>query len=173
VELIVQIKTENPDDPWHQREINALGRSNRSQINLSNTLQRFTREQKRIRPSGISNADATSRDFTKGLVREVEEKMRYIVITCGFKLGLLFMQLKIGLELMLPMLPMLNVDTMKLSLSMGRKQPTRLTGILYAPSKILRALEAHREPLARGNEAANQTVTSQAMRISGQRRFLV
>jgi hypothetical protein len=78
VELIAQIKTENPDEPWHQRDINALGRSNRSQINLSNALLRFTREQKRIRPSGISNADATSRDFTKGLIREVEEKMRYI-----------------------------------------------------------------------------------------------
>ena len=78
VELIVQIKTENPDDPWHRREFRALWVSNRSQINLSNALQRFTREQKRIRPNGVSNTDATSRDFTKALVRETGQKMQYL-----------------------------------------------------------------------------------------------
>ena len=77
-EIIAQMKTENPDDPWHQPEINALWRANRSQLDVWNALLRFTTKQKRIRPNGVSNADATSRNWTKCLQQETRSKMQYI-----------------------------------------------------------------------------------------------
>lgn len=56
VELIAQIKAENPQIPWQQREINDLWKSYESQKALWYALQQFTEEQKRIRPEGVPNA---------------------------------------------------------------------------------------------------------------------
>jgi hypothetical protein len=77
-EILSQAKIDNPDDPWNPREIGDLRRFHRSQVDLWNALQRFTTEQKRIRASGISNADETSRDWTKQMVQQTRMRKQYI-----------------------------------------------------------------------------------------------
>jgi hypothetical protein len=75
VELIARTKAQDPQAPWIHDETVALYRANRSHNVLLQALQRFTAEQKRVRQDGVtSNADQTSRNWTKDLKAETRRK---------------------------------------------------------------------------------------------------
>jgi hypothetical protein len=75
VEPVARTKARDPQAPWIRDETVALYRANRSHNVLLQALQRFTAEQKRVRQDGVtSNADQTSRNWTKDLEAETRRR---------------------------------------------------------------------------------------------------
>jgi hypothetical protein len=75
VEPVARTKARDPQAPWIRDETVALCRANRSHNVLLQALQRFTAEQKRVRQDGVtSNADQTSRNWTKDLEAETRRR---------------------------------------------------------------------------------------------------